>query len=303
MKKKRPAKLHRKKFFLPQSILVAIACFSLVAFFITYTAAQSIQFREEKDVTVKATVGSTTLTISGYQSPYSSIILKTSTGTFLSSTTADAKGYFSFTDVLINGSELTYCFQAVDFKRVGLSESCITIPGPIVGNIEYKDVFLPPTIGLSKTQIRAGQDAVIYGYSMPGATVILSIAGETVTVVADAGGFYSYTYKNVPAGKISITAKATLNDKPSLDPQNEVTLEATSLPEQITNIGKDIVTKVTEKAPFNIFNYWPYLLLALALLTAIGILLYKLKIGPWMILIDFLRRKKKMHHDWFLDKW
>lgn len=301
MKKSRPSKTKHKRIS-PSFIGVIIAVSALAVLVITRVTAQNLfpQFSKQAGVDVSATVGSSSLTISGYQSPYASIILKTATGTFLASTTADAQGYFSFSNVLINGSQLSYCFQAVDFKRIGISESCITISGPITGDVEYTDVFLPPTIGLSRKQINAGQDAVIYGYSMPGASVYIAINGQIVTVTADSEGFYSYTYKDVPAGTFTISATASFNDTDSLSPTNDVTLEALSVPQQITETGEKVIEKVKEAVPF---NFLPYILLALALLTAIGILLYKLKIGPWMILIDFLRRKKKMHHDWFLDKW
>lgn len=262
------------------------------------------QLTDSKTVTIGATVGSTSLTINGYQSPYASIILKTFDGIFLASTTADANGYFSISNVLINSSNLTYCFQAADFKRIGISEACITIPGPIVGDVVYDDVFLPPTIGLSKKQINEGQDAVIFGYSMPGATVTLNIQGVTAIVIADATGYYSYIYKNVPAGTFTITANATLTGASSLPPTNNVILEALSVTEQIEEGGKKVIDKAKTVLPKDVpFDIWPFLLVGLAFLVAIGILLYKLKLRPWMILVDFFRRRKKMHHDWFLDKW
>ena len=62
-------------------------------------------------------------------------------------------------NILINSAETTYCFQAVDFRRVGESDACITIPGPIIQDVTYKDVFLPPTIGISEKQINAGPPA------------------------------------------------------------------------------------------------------------------------------------------------
>lgn len=258
------------------------------------------QFSQSKKVNVSATVGSSHLSVTGFQSPYASIILKTENGIFLASTTADSKGYFSISNVLINNSVPTYCFQAVDFKRIGISESCITIPGPFSGDVTYNDIFLPPTIGLSKKQINAGQDAIIYGYSMPGATVLLNIEGKVVSVTADDLGYYTYLYKNVPVGIFRISATAKLADADSLAPRNDVTLTSLSVTQQITEEGKKVVEKVKKKVPF---DYWPFLLLALAFLIAIGILLYKLRLRLWVIIIDFLRRKKKMHHDWFLDHW
>lgn len=262
------------------------------------------QYSESESVVVGATVGTNRLTISGYHSPYASIILKTPGGTFLASTTADKNGYFSISDVLINASELTYCFQVVDFKRIGISESCITLDGPIIGDITYTDIFLPPTIGLSQERINAGNDVAVFGYTMPGATVKISINGEIVTVTADSTGYYSYIYENVPEGLFTFSAIAVLNGKQSVPPTNTVVLESLSVTQQLTDKGEEIVKELDRKidkvAPFNI---WPFFLLALALLTAIGILLYKLKFRPWMIFIDKIRRRKKMHHDWFLDRW
>lgn len=279
----------------------------VVVFIVTFVARLGAQTLNpdgtfSTGVDVKATVGTATLTITGYQSPFASIILKTSTGVFIASTTTDAQGYFSISNVLINNSNLTYCFQAVDFRRIGLSESCIAIPGPITGKVNYSNVFLPPTLGLSKKQINAGEDAIIYGYSMRNAKVTVIIAGNPLTVTADKNGYYTYIYKDVPAGVFAITATASLAGEDSLDPTNQVVLESRSLPQQITNTGKEVIEKVKEKTPFS-FNILPFLLLALALLVAIGILLYKLRFRLWVLSIDFFRRKKKMHHDWFLDKW
>jgi hypothetical protein len=258
------------------------------------------KFSKGGDSVVTATVGQFHISITGYQSPYASIILKTQNGTFLASTTADAKGYFSITDILINSSTLQYCFQAVDFKRIGESDSCITVSGTINKDLAYTDIFLPPTIGLSKKQINAGQDGIIFGYTMPGATVYLDIEGKVIIVTADETGYYTYTYKKVPEGVFRISASAEFTGKKSLAPTNDVILEAVSVPHQITETGEKIVKKIGEKVPFELVSF---LLVGIFFLVAIGILLYKLRFKMWVIFIDFLRRRKKMHHDWFLDKW
>lgn len=283
-------------------VLALIIFGGLLFFIINQALAATLfpKFSKSKDVVVSAQVGSTTLTISGYQSPFASIILKTQNGTFLASTTADSKGYFSISNVLINSANLVYCFQAVDFKRVGISEACITIPGPIVGDVTYDKVFLPPTIALSKKQISVGDDAIIFGYSMPNATVYLNIEGKVVTIQADAYGYYSYTYTKVPEGVFRISATAELAGESSLAPINDVVLESLSITQKIGKGAGNLLTGVKKKVPFEL---WPLILLALAFLVAIGILLYKLKFRLWVIFIDFLRRKKKMHHDWFLDRW
>ncbi len=100
-----------------------IICCGLVLLFIQQGLAQTLlpQFAKNAGVTIGASVGSARLSLTGYQSPFSSIIVKTKDDVFISSTTADSKGYFSISNTLINASVLDYCFQAVDFKRVGLS--------------------------------------------------------------------------------------------------------------------------------------------------------------------------------------
>lgn len=283
-------------------ISIFFICLSFVLVLASRLQAVTLfpKFSQSKDTVVKATVGQFHISITGYQSPYASIILKTQSGTFLASTTADAQGYFSISNILINSAVLQYCFQAIDFKRIGESDACITVSGEITKDITYSDVFLPPTIGLSKKQINAGQDGIIFGYSMPGATVYLDIEGKIITVTADETGFYTYTYKSVPEGVFRISATAQLSDKKSLAPINEVVLESLSVPQQITNTGKKVIEKVSKKVPFDLL---PFLLVALVFLVAIGVLLYKLRLGIWVIFIDFLRRRKKMHHDWFLDRW
>ncbi len=281
-------------------VIVVFSVFFILLIGQVFGATLFPQFSQSKSTVVTATVGTYHLTVSGYQSPYASIILKTQNGVFLASTTADSNGYFSISNILINSSVLTYCFQAVDFKRIGESDACITLDGPISSDVTKNNIFLPPTIGLSKKQINAGQNAIIYGYSMPGATVYLYIEGKIVTLLADSTGFYTYTYKNVPEGTFRITTSAELNGDKSLDPTNDVVLESLSVGQQITNEGKKTIEKVKKAVPFNLL---PFFLIALGFLVAIGFLLYKLKFRIWVIFIDFLRRRKKMHHDWFLDRW
>lgn len=282
--------------------VIALVFFSGLIFLILFygKALSQNQFSQYKGVSIGASVGSSSLTISGYQSPYASIILKTKNDVFLASTTADANGYFSISNVLINSSELTYCFLATDFKRIGISESCITFEGGIAGDVTKSDIFLPPTIALSKKVIQAGQDASIFGYTMPGAIVSISIDGKIVTVTADATGYYTYLYENVPQGTFTISSTATFANNPSLEPTNNVILDSRSVTQLIQEEGEKVVEQVRKTLPFNV---WPFFLLALALLTAIGVLLYKLRFRPWVIFVDFLRRRKKMHHDWFLDWW
>ncbi len=254
------------------------------------------EFSKSGSSTVKASVGRFYLSVTGYQSPFASVVLTTKSGQFLRSTVADKEGYFTLTDILITQDFNGFCLTAVDFKRIGESEACIDITTPITEDLSYKDIFLPPTIGLSKKVINAGENAEIYGYTMPFAKVYLSLNDEIITLTADSTGFYRYLFKNVPAGSYTFSAAAELNGKKSLPPTKKVTLEARSLVGRISEIPKEAAAKL----PLSNIGL---ILLALLLLIAIGILLYKLRFKLWVIIVDKFRKRHRMHHDWFLDAW
>lgn len=131
---------------------------------------------------VTASVGDKYLNVNGYQSPNASIVIQTSSGIFLESTTADGNGYFSITNILITDDFPGFCFTAIDFRRIGESESCVDITEVVTESQTYSDIFLPPTIGLSRKLIAAGEDAQIFGYSMPQAQVDIEFEGESVTL-------------------------------------------------------------------------------------------------------------------------
>jgi len=279
--------------------VVLCGIFAILLFVFSRTASAQVphpEFSESGSSVIRASVGRFYLSISGYQSPFASIVLTTKSGQFLRSTTADSGGYFTLTDILITEDFSGFCLIAVDFKRIGESEACIDIDTPVTQNLTYADIFLPPTIGLSRKIINAGEDAEIYGYTMPFAKVYLTINEEVVTLTADSTGFYKYLFEDVPAGSYTFSATAELNGKSSLPPTKKVTLEARSIVGQITEIPKE----VAEKLPVSNIGL---LLLALLLLIAIGILLYKLRFRLWVIIVDKFRKKHKMHHDWFLDGW
>jgi len=247
---------------------------------------------------VTATVGQFFLNITGYQSPNASIVIETVSGIFLSSTTADGNGYFSLSDILIKDDFPGFCFSAIDFKRIGESESCIEIGEVITEDKTYNDVFLPPTIGLSKKIIAAGEDAIIYGYSMPFAEVVIKFDEESITLQADGTGYYEYTFADVPAGVYSFSSVAALNGKPSLEPKNRAVLEALTLEEQIRKDLTGLAEEAEKRFP-GILIFAPLLLLLIGLLIA---LLWKTKPKWLMVIFDRFKRRYPMHHDYFLFK-
>lgn len=285
-------------------LFFTIALIGAFSFFIkpqpAYSQTLFPQQAQSAPVNVQATIGRYYLSITGYQSPYASIVMTTLSGLFLRSTTADSNGYFTITDVLINDTFPGFCLTAVDFKRLGESETCVRFDEIVSDNKRYADLFLPPTIGLSKELINAGENALIQGYTMPGALVYLSIDGKIIEIQADETGYYSYSFEDVPAGVYVFSATSQLDGKTSLEPENTVTLEALSIPGQISQQGSDIIEKIEDKVPFSLLLF---LLVALLLLAIILFLLYRLRAPIIVFFFDFFLKRKRMHHDWFLNKW
>ncbi|MGH7246353.1 MAG: carboxypeptidase-like regulatory domain-containing protein [Candidatus Levyibacteriota bacterium] len=253
-------------------------------------------------VSVKAQVGDYYLSLSGYIAPNASVTL-ISGNIVLRSTTADSKGYFFISQVLVKRGFSDFCLDAIDFRRLGESEACFHIT-PVNGPTSMQNIFLPPTLGLFQTKINAGSQALAFGYSMPGAKVTVHLPDGTVyTTTADKTGYYEFHIKIDKPGQYELFADAVYNGKKSENPVKKVLLTALGLPEQVTG------------GLLNFWNkLWKFLLsiplgplwLAIPVLILIFILLRKLKPGifSWipssLPAFDFLKHKKKLHHAWFV---
>lgn len=263
--------------------------------------AQTILFPEKAQsgsAVVKATVGDNYLSVNGYQSPNASIVIQTTSSIFLESTTADGNGYFSIENILITDDFPGFCFTAIDFERIGESESCVEITETVTENQTYSDIFLPPTIGLSRKLISVGEDAQIFGYSMPQAQIDIEFEGESITLQADETGYYEYIYEDVPAGVYAFSSRGKLNGVDSLEPKNRAILEVRTLPEQIRQDLTGFIEDIERKFPGAIILI-SLLILLIALLIA---LIWKTKPKFLYVIFDKFKKRYPMHHDYFLFK-
>jgi hypothetical protein len=241
-------------------------------------------------VTVEATVGEFYLSLVGYIAPNASIVLIID-GVTARATVADANGNFSISGVLIKKDFSHFCLDAIDFKRLGESYTCFDIP-PAQSSVTMKDIFLPPTLGLARTEITEGSTAKAYGYSMPGALVTLYINGKPLTTYADSTGYYEFTVKNLKAGKYSVYTRAELNHKQSLEPTKKLQLKAISWWEQFINSLKDLWNKLLKfLTSLSLGPLW----LLIPIIILIIILLVKLLPGK----ISF-KKKHSLHHKWWM---
>lgn len=258
---------------------------------------------------VSGRVGELFLNVSGYISPYASVVL-TSDGQLYRGTTADTGGNFYFTDVLIKTGFSHFCLNAVDYRRLGESEACFSFK-PATANITMKDIFLPPTLGLQRSQIVAGGTAVAFGYTMPGAKVSLHLSsGEILTTIAHTDGYFEFRLDNVQAGTYQLFADAVYNGHKTIKPSRTLELKALSLWEQflelLRRLWKWLLTILS--GPYGL------ILLAIPLIILIIILIHKLWPGIFTpiksgftsifnskIFIFFGGKKKhRLHHWWFV---
>lgn len=255
------------------------------------------------NVQVSAAIGQYYVSFSGFIAPFASVVLTTD-NQIMRSVAADSGGYFSISQVLVKQGFDHFCFTAVDVKRLGESEACFKIP-PVTGQYEKKNIFLPPTIGLFRTEINAGSNAIMWGYSMPGAVVsVHSSDGKIFTTTADKTGYYQVTTTIEKAGSYDLYATATLNKQDSEKPTNKVTLLALtfaqSTTQAVSNWLKNLLTFL-----FNL-PLGP-LWLAVPILILIFILWRKLQNKPLFptspkkaekLFFDYLFKNRKLHHHW-----
>jgi len=282
------------------------AVIALLVIFLSSTGISNAQILTKKpsaNVTVSGSVGTAYLNVSGYIAPYASIVL-TSDGVFYRATVADKYGYFSISQVLIKEGFSHFCLEAIDIKRIGESITCFKFP-PAKGGIDMKDIFLPPTLGLSRTEIGEGGTVIASGYSMPGAKVTLHLSnGKFLTTTADSSGYYEFKLENIQAGKYELYPTAEYNNKQSLEPTNRAKLTALTLWEQLLAFIRNLFDKVWRfLASLSLGPLW------IGIPIIISIIILVLKIWPEKFtfiynnrLIALLpgRKKKKLHHSWFI---
>jgi len=206
-------------------LLVVFVCIGSI--FTQSVSAQQQRSVKSFPIEVKASVGDFFLNLCGWMSPYASIVL-TSDDIFMGATVADKGGNWAFKDLLIRRGFSRFCLTSIDFHRLGESEVCISIP-PAQEAVTMCEIFLPPTLGLSRNQVPAGGKVLAFGYTMPGAKVTLHLSnGQKLETYADGNGYYVFELEGIAAGKYQLYATANYKDKESLKPSKTLELIALS---------------------------------------------------------------------------
>ncbi len=283
-----------------RSLFLFLFIFYVLSFILTPFTQASFS------VPVEAQVGQYYLNISGYISPYASIEL-TIDGVFTRATVADGQGKFSITGVLIKAGFSKFCLDAIDFKRLGESYTCFNVP-PAKSDVNMDNLFLPPTLGLSKTEIAAGGEVLAFGYTMPNAQVTIYLSnGQKLTTTADGTGYYIFHIKGLSAGQYNLYSRANYQGRESLAPTKTVKLRALSFWEQLTAFIQGIISKIAKA-----LTSWALgpLWLGLPILILIIILILKLWPEKFTFIYQshllifatraFRRPRRPLHHQWWI---
>lgn len=285
-------------------IIIFVLLFSILIQFASVSFAQYALPKTSHKTEVKATVGEFYLEVSGWISPFASVVM-TSNGVFLRATVADESGNFYFTSILIKKGFSSFCLTAIDYKRLGESTTCFSFP-PAQGSIVMKDIFLPPTLGLSRSEVTVGSSVKAFGYTMPFALVTLDINGVKLTTTADKNGYYEFDLTNIKAGTYKLFANAQYKGKTSLSPTKHVQLKALSLWEQflvfIRDLWKKIVRLFTSVGLGPLWLGLPILILIIILILKLWperfTFIYESKIAQFFT--KLFRKEKRLHHWWFI---
>lgn len=271
----------KKYFFILAALCLLALSYSSKAYGVSATSSGT---------TVKASVGKYYLSISGFVSPFASIVM-TSNSIFLGSTVADPNGNFSIKNIFVNEGFTDFCLEAIDIKRIGDSLTCFKI-APMFSSREIRDIFLPPTLGLSGREIRPNSSILASGYSMPGALVNVNIAkGIILHLTADKSGFYKTQIKNLAVGKYFLFATANYKKRDSEKPSKKLELNSISVVEIIK-------------------RNLPLILIVLLILVVIILLIILFRKRLKRKIIELLEKREvfgeggkvrvPLHHSWFI---
>lgn len=142
----------------------------------------------------------TSVTFSGLAYPGSRVtILKDGQVAVSTVASPDARFYIALTG--LSSGNYIFSVRAEDLnnnKSVLFSFPMYITQGAITN---ISGIFLSPTIGVSKTQVKKGDDIPIFGFSVPNSTITITVNSEEehlVTVQSDVQGAYLYNFNTNP---------------------------------------------------------------------------------------------------------
>lgn len=159
----------------------------------------------------------TTVNFSGRAYPESKVTLLRD-AQMVKTTTADDDATFDFTLSGVTAGNYFYAVYAEDSagRRSSLVTLSVTVKSGQIANVA--GVFIPPTLVIDQTEVKAGDALTISGQSVPGATVTVLIGNEEpqfVQAIADDDGIYSAVFDTAELanGQYLVKALSTFNQE------------------------------------------------------------------------------------------
>ncbi|MBI4092530.1 MAG: hypothetical protein HY420_01265 [Candidatus Kerfeldbacteria bacterium] len=137
------------------------------------------------------------LVVSGLTSPQANVVLLKD-GAIAVTGTADNSGAFSLT--LTGVTSGTHNFNVYANDRSGVKTASFNFSRSFSTGltVTVDNIFLAPTLRLSHSIIRKGDALGVTGFTVPGAEVVIYLAGSQVgRPVSDQAGFYSFSLATV----------------------------------------------------------------------------------------------------------
>lgn len=160
------------------------ACLLLASLLSVVSVARAVF--ADTNVTVTIGVGETTVVIQGTTSPNAQVTFMDS-GSVIGSTTADITG--SYSQNFADQTPGIHTFQVFAQDTASRLTDTVSISVNVQEHAQtVVNIFLPPTLQLSTSQIQKGQSIAVAGMTAPSAQVVLYVDSSYSTLTADAGG-------------------------------------------------------------------------------------------------------------------
>jgi hypothetical protein len=133
---------------------------------------------------------------------------------------ADSEGIFSINTAVNSSGSFSFALYAQDVK--GLRSNFLTVLVNVnSGTTNVKDLILPPTVYLDKTEVKKGDVLKLSGFSAPNADLAVNISGsvsEQLTTKSNSLGEYVLELSTTatPLGKYFIQVKTILGSLASI---------------------------------------------------------------------------------------
>ncbi|MSR71549.1 MAG: hypothetical protein EXS50_02705 [Candidatus Taylorbacteria bacterium] len=131
-------------------------------------------------------------------------------------TIADSNANFQMTISNLSGGN--YFFSVYSEDSNGFRSSLLTFPISVTAGVTTKigNIFIAPTIAVDKSEVRRGDNLVIFGQSVPSSEIIVSINSEEeffVKKMSDASGMYLLNFDTsvLEMGQHSTRSKVSLD--------------------------------------------------------------------------------------------